>query len=129
MSKTVLTIKESPTFPKMMSPLLQRLGYKEIPVPSMRKAMAAVKTHKPDFIIAEFFYGYGNNYAGVNVSNLDVLMSSLPRYSPDTKTLVFVQKEEEQYVGKLHALYPLYGAFPYNTPEHIIEKVLSETDS
>ena len=129
MSKSVLTIIESPTFPKMISPLLQRLGYREIQVPSMRKAMAAVKTHRPDFIIAEFFYGYGNNYAGVNVSNLDVLMSSLPRYSPDTRTIVFVMKEEQQYVSKLHDLYPLHGAFLHETPQDIIEKVLRDENS
>lgn len=125
MVKKILTIIESPTFPKMVSPLLDKLGMKEIQVTSMRKAMSAVKAHKPDFIIAEFFYGYGNNYAGVNVSNLDVLLSSLPRYSPDTRTIVFVQKDEEQYVGKLHALYPLHGAFPHRTPANILEEVLS----
>lgn len=122
MPKIVLSIIESPTFPKL-SAMLKRLGVKEIQVSSTRKAIQALKTHKPDFIIAEFYYGYGNNYAGVNVSNLDVLLSSLPRYSPDTKTVVFVQKEEQQYVGKLHALYPLHGAFLHNTPEHILEKL------
>ncbi|MCW9012602.1 MAG: hypothetical protein OQL06_02370 [Gammaproteobacteria bacterium] len=129
MSKTVLTIIESPTFPKFIPPLLHDMGYREIQVTSMRKAMAAVKTHQPDFIIAEFFYGYGNNYAGVNVSNLDVLLSSLPRYSPDTKTIVFVMKDEQQYVGKLHELYPIQGAFLHTTPQHIIEEVLDESEA
>jgi len=103
--------------------MFKRLGVKEIQVTSTRKAINALKTHQPDFIFAEFYYGYGNNYAGVNVSNLDVLLSSLPKYSPATKTIVFVQKEEEQYVGKLHALYSLHGAFLHNTPEHILEEL------
>jgi len=90
----------------------------------MRKAMAVLKKTPPAFIVAEFFYGYGNNYAGVNVSNLDVLLSSLPKYSPDTKTIIFVQKEELQYVEKLHKLYPLHAAFLHNTPEYAIEEVL-----
>ncbi len=124
MSLTVLTIIESPTFPKMVSTLLESLAIKEIQVSSMRKAMNVLKKQKPDFIIAEFFYGYGNNYAGVNVSNLDVLLSSLPRYSPDTRTIVFVQKEEQQYVVKLHELYPLHAAFPYSLPEHILQEAL-----
>ena len=122
MPKTVLSIIESPTFPKL-SAMFERLEIKEIQLSSTRKAMNALKTYKPDFIVAEFFYGYGNNYASVNVSNLDVLLSSLPKYSPDTKTIVFVQKEEQQYVSKLHALYPLYGAFPHNIPEHILEEL------
>ena len=90
----------------------------------MRKAMSVLKKQPPEFIVAEFFYGYGNNYAGVNVSNLDVLLSSLPKYSPDTRTIVFVQKEEQQYVEKLHQLYPLHAAFLHNTPEHAIEEAL-----
>ena len=126
MTKTILTLIESPTFPQGISPLIQRLGYQELQVPSLRKAIVAIKAEQPDFIIAEFFYGYGNNYAGVNVSNLDTLLASLPRYSPKTKTLVFVDKEEQQFIGKLHELFPVQGACLHDTPMEIIEKVLSE---
>lgn len=125
MSKTVLSIIESPGFPKL-SAMFKRLGIKEIKVPSTRKAMHVLKTQQPDFIFAEFYYGYGNNYAGVNVSNLDVLLSSLPKYSPHTKTIVFVQKDEEQYIAKLHAIYPLQGAFLHNTPEHILAELFTD---
>jgi len=121
---TILSIIESPTHPKLSS-LYEHMGAKEIKVNSSRNAIKALKTHKPDFIVAEFFYGYGNNYAGVNVSNLDVLLSALPKYSPDTKTIVFVQKEESQYVAKLNELYPLHGAFLHNTPEYAIEESLT----
>lgn len=124
MPVSVLSIIESPAFPKMVSPLLESLGIKEIQVSSMRKAMNTLKKHKPDFIIAEFFYGFGNNYAGVNVSNLDVLLSSLPKYSPHTRTIVFVQKEEQQYVSKLHDIYPLHAAFPHSVPDYILQEAL-----
>jgi len=90
----------------------------------MRKAMNILKKDQPVFIVAEFFYGYGNNYAGVNVSNLDVLLSSLPKYSAGTRTIIFVQKDELQYVKKLHDLYPIYAAFLHATPEHAIKDVL-----
>lgn len=121
--RIILSIIESPTHPKL-SALYQQLGFREIQVPSMRKAMAVLKKNQPEFIVAEFFYGYGNNYAGVNVCNLDVLLSSLPKYSPDTRTIVFVQKEEQQYVEKLHKLYPLHAAFLHNTPDYAIEEAL-----
>lgn len=124
MTNLILSIIESPTFPKL-SPMFERLGIQEIQVASMRKAMNILKKYQPDFIVAEFYYGYGNNYAGVNVSNLDVILSSLPKYSPKTKTIVFVQKEEEQYVAQLHKLYPLHGAFLHNTPENILEQVFT----
>lgn len=121
--KKVLTIIESPTHPRL-SALYERLGFQEFQVNSMRNAMKVLKKEKPDYIVAEFFYGYGNNYAGVNVSNLDTLLSSLPKYSPDTRTIVFVQKAEMEYVAKLHELYPLHAAFLHNTPEYAIEEVL-----
>jgi len=120
---TILSIIESPTHPKL-SELYKQLGAREIKVNSTRNAIKALKASKPDFIVAEFFYGFGNNYAGVNVSNLDVLLSSLPKYSPDTKTIVFVAKEEAQYITKLHQLYPLHGAFLHDTPLSAIEDAL-----
>ncbi len=128
MALTILSIIESPTHPRLSS-LYKTMGAREIKVNSTRNAIKALKTHKPDFIVAEFFYGYGNNYAGVNVSNLDVLLSSLPKYSPETRTIVFVQKEEAQYVEKLHALYPLHAAFLHDTPEYAIEESLIKTQS
>lgn len=126
MSLTILSIIESPTHPKL-SGLYKEIAAREIRVNSSRHAIKALKTHKPDFIVAEFFYGYGNNYAGVNVSNLDVLLSSLPKYSPDTKTIVFVLKDEAQYIEKLNDLYPIHAAFLHDTPEYAIEEVLIKT--
>lgn len=128
MSLTILSVIESPTHPKL-SDLYKAMGAKEIKVNSSRHAMKALKTYKPDFIVAEFFYGYGNNYAGANVSNLDVLLSSLPKFSPDTKTIVFAMKDEIQFVEKLNALYPLHGAFLHDTPEYAIEACLNGCSS
>ncbi len=124
MSLIILSIIESPTHPQL-SALYTKIGAREIRVNSSRNALKALKSHRPDFIVAEFFYGYGNNYAGVNVSNLDVLLSSLPKYSPDTKTIVFVEKEEAQYVEKLDKLYPLHAVFLHNTPQFAIEEAIT----
>lgn len=124
-SKKVLSVIESPTHPRL-SNLYQLLGFQEFTVNTMRNAMKILKKERPDFIVAEFFYGYSNNYAGVNISNLDTLLSSLPKYSPDTRTIVFVQKNEMQYVEKLHNLYPLHAAFLHNTPEYAIKEALVE---
>jgi len=124
MNLTILSIIESPTHPKL-SGLYKQLGIREVKVNSTRNAIKALKSHKPDFIVAEFFYGYGNNYAGVNVSNLDVLLSSLPKYSPNTKTIVFVMKDEVQYIEKLNDLYPIHGAFLHDTPEFAIEELIT----
>ena len=75
----------------------------------MRKTIARLKSIQPDYIVAEFFYGYANNYAGVNISNLDVLLYTLQKYSPDTKVIVMVEKPERQYVDDLNKIFPLHA--------------------
>ena len=73
------------------------------------KTLGELKKQQPDFLVAEFFYGYGNNYAGVNIRNLDTLLSTLQKYSRDTRVIVMVDKNERQYVDKLNALFPLHA--------------------
>jgi hypothetical protein len=114
-TKTLFSIIESSAHPNFTE-LYNSLGIKESKINSMRKAIAALKTQQPDFIVAEFFYGYGNNYAGVNISNLDVLLYSLQKYSEHTKVIVLVDKNEYQYVDKLNEIIQLHDIlkFPIN---------------
>ena len=90
MSKTIFSIIESSVHPDF-SALYASLNISETRFNSLRKTINNLKL-KPDFIVAEFFYGYGNNYAGVNVSNLDVMLHSLPKYSSASKVIVLVSK-------------------------------------
>ncbi len=55
----------------------------------------------------------------MNISNLDVMLYSLQRYSPETRVIVFVDKNERQYVDKLNEILPLYAVFtrPFNEVE------------
>jgi hypothetical protein len=111
-AKTLFSIIESSAHPNF-SALYGSLGIKETKINSMRKAIAALKKQQPDFIVAEFFYGYGNNYAGVNISNLDVLLYSLQKYSAQTKVIVLVDKSEFQYVDKLNDIINLHNIFKF----------------
>jgi len=43
-------------------------------------------------VVAEFFYGFGNNYAGANLGNLDVFLASLQKYAPEARVIVLVKK-------------------------------------
>ena len=61
------------------------------------------------FTVAEFFYGYGNNYAGINISNLDVFLYSLEKYAPGARVIALVQKHERQYAEKLNEIIPYHG--------------------
>ncbi len=91
----------------------------------MRKTLSALKKQPPDFIVAEFFYGYGNNYAGVNISNLDVLLYSLQKYSAHTKVIVLVDKSEFKYVNKLNDIIELHDVLKYPVNINKLRKSLT----
>lgn len=120
---TLLSIIESNMHPNFGG-LYQKSGINEDRVNSIRKAISRLKKQQPDFIVCEFFYGYGNNYAGVNISNLDVLLSTLQKYSPDSKVIVIVEKSERQYVDKLNELLPLHAVFVYPAKESEMKQAL-----
>lgn len=90
----------------------------------MRKAMSRLKQQPPDFVVAEFFYGYANNYAGVNISNLDVFLFSLQKYAPQARVLVLVEKSEREYVDALENIFPLYGILQHPIQAKDIEGLL-----
>ena len=119
----LLSIVESPAHP-VLSTLYRRLGLEEIRVTSQRKAIAQLKKIHPRFVVAEFFYGYGNNYAGTNVSNLDVFLACLQNYTPDCRVIVLVDKSEGQYVDRLAERFPLHAVLPQPITEGTMQAVL-----
>jgi hypothetical protein len=119
-ARTLFSIVESPAHPDF-SRLYKRLEIREVRLASMRKAISALKDDTPDYVVAEFFYGYGNNYAGVNVSNLDVFLYSLQKYAPDARVVVLVDRRERQFVDKLSALFPLNAVLQHPVREQDIE--------
>ena len=124
-ARTLFSIVESPAHPDF-SRLYKRLEIMEVRLASMRKAISALKDDTPDYVVAEFFYGYGNNYAGVNVSNLDVFLYSLQKYAPDARVVVLVDRRERQFVDKLSALFPLNAVLQHPVREQDIEPLFKE---
>jgi hypothetical protein len=104
----LFSIIESPGHPNLTE-LYRNRNVREVRLPSMRKAIQALKEQRPDYVVAEFFYGYGNNYAGANLGNLDVFLASLQRYAPAARVIVLVDKQERQYAERLAERYPLYA--------------------
>jgi hypothetical protein len=123
-AKTLFSIIESPAHPNF-SDLYCQLDIEETKITSMRKAISTLKKQQPDFIVAEFFYGYGNNYAGVNISNLDVLLYSLQKYSAHSKVIVLVDKNEHQYVDKLNNIIELHSILQHPVRKKQILESLS----
>lgn len=124
MSELVLySLIESPTHPDF-SRVYQQRSISEQRFTSTRKAISALKKARPDYVVAEFFYGYANNYAGVNISNLDVFLYSLQKYAPAAKVIVLVTRQELAYVEKLRALFPLHAVLQQPARAADMENVL-----
>ena len=104
----LFSIVESPGHPNL-SDLYGRLGIDEIRLPSQRQAIQALKRRAPDLVVAEFFYGFGNNYAGANLGNLDVFLASLQKYAPRAQVIVLVEKAQRQYVDELAKRFALHA--------------------
>jgi hypothetical protein len=120
----VYSIIESAAHPKLTA-LYRRLGYEEIQLTSVRKAIQELKKRTPNVVVADFLYGYGNNYAGVNISNLDVFLYSLQKYAADCKVIALYEKSEQSYICKLQELFTITGSFAYPVAESDIEAILS----
>ena len=118
------SVIESPAHPNLTG-LYRRLGIEEIKFTSVRKAISSSKRQPPDWVVADFSYGYANNYAGVNVSNLDVLLASLRRYAPQARVVVLVEKAEYRYVDKLTALFSVHAVLQYPVEAAQMECVLT----
>ncbi len=120
---TVFSIIESPSHPRLDA-LYRRLGMAPFKFATQRKAIQALKHTSPDWVVAEFFYGFGNNYAGANVSNLDVFLSSLRKQAPQAKVIVLVAKEQAQYLPLLATRFPLHAVLTLPVSEADMEAIL-----
>lgn len=120
----VYSIIESAAHPDL-SALFQRYGHREVQMTSVRKAIQELKRQVPDLVVADFLYGYGNNYAGVNISNLDVFLYSLQKYAPACRVITLYEKSEQRYIGKLEELFSITASFAYPVTEKNIETFLA----
>ena len=122
-SPVLYSVIESPAHPNLTA-LYRRLGIDEVKFTSVRKAISQLRKQPPDWVVADFSYGYANNYAGVNVSNLDVLLASLRRYAPRARVVVLVDKAEYQYIDKLTDLFAVHAVLQYPVQVAQIEGLL-----
>jgi hypothetical protein len=123
--KTIYSLIESPFHPDLGA-LYQRLGLTAERFTTARNLHRAVQKLPPDFFVGEFIYGWGNNYAGANVSNLDVTLRTLQCQAPRAKTIVFLHPREEEHVGKLLALFSVHAVFSYPIDEAGLAAVLQD---
>lgn len=125
MSKKLLyDIIESPAHPDLGGPA-GRLGLERLSFTTQRKAMSALKRRPPDIVVVDFFFGYGNNYAGANVSNLDVLLRSLQRFAPEAHIVVLADRNEARHLDRLTALFELGAVVQLPASEEALVEALT----
>lgn len=125
MSTPVLfSLIESPKHPNR-SALFTRLGFEEVQLTSTRKAVSQLKKQVPDVVVADFVYGYSNNYSGVHISNLDVFLMSMQKFAPEAMVIVLADPSEMEYAQKMRDIFPIKEIFPFTVTEQKLESALS----
>jgi hypothetical protein len=121
----IFSIVDTPTHPAF-SVLYRELGFQELRLESQRKAISALKKQKPEFVVAEFVYTYHTYYQAVSISNLDVFLNSLVKYSPDTRVIVLVNKSDRAHVDALNDIVPLHAVLTLPVSEAQMRAALKE---
>ena len=121
--KTLYALLESPiTF--NFSVLYQALCIEAQRFDSARNLHRALQKKSPDFFVGEFIYGWGNDYAGATVSNLDVTLRTLQAVAPQAKVIVVMRPSEEAHIGKLLALFSVHAVLKYPITEEQMRAAL-----
>ena len=123
--KTLFSIIESPLHPKLTD-LYQSMGYEELQLTSTRKAVSALKKQKPDLVVADFVYGYSNNYSGIHISNLDVFLMSMQKFAPDAPVVILAAVDELEYAEKMKDICEIAAILPFNMAEARLKEVVAE---
>jgi DNA-binding NarL/FixJ family response regulator len=121
--KTLYSLTEFPFSPQFPS-LYQELGIVVERFDSARNLHRALKNQQPDFFVGEFIYGWGNNYAGANVSNLDVTLRTLQAQAPQARIIVVMQPGEEAHISKLLELFNVHAVLKYPISEEQLRAAL-----
>lgn len=114
--KTLYSLIESPFHPDLGA-LYQRLGLTAERFNTARNLHRALQKQKPDFFVGEFVYGWGNNYAGANVSNLDVTLRTLQPIAPQAKVIIVLRPREAAHIDKLLELFQVHAVLTYPISE------------
>jgi hypothetical protein len=97
--------------------LYRELGIEAVRFDSARNLHRALKERRPDYFVGEFVYGWSNNYAGANVSNLDVTLRTLEAVAPKAKTIIVMRPSETPHIDKLLELFAVHAVLTYPIDE------------
>ncbi|MGB5178140.1 MAG: hypothetical protein WBP44_05350 [Gammaproteobacteria bacterium] len=111
--KLLLSIIELGGYPNF-TPLYEAFGYEVVVATRMRKALGLLKQRQPDVIVAEF--NFQSDFRDRS-SSLESLLAVVQRF-PDTRVIVFYEREFTPQFEKLRARLPVHHAltFPVDAP-------------
>ncbi len=117
--RTLLSIVELGGYPNF-APLYARAGFQVESAVSMRKAVALLKTVTPVVIVAEF--NFQSDFRD-RTSSLETLLAVLQRM-PDTRLIVFYEKEYSHQLEWVSSRFPLHAPFAYPIDAALLEQTL-----
>jgi len=118
-AKTLLSIVELGGYPDFRE-IYERAGFKVEAIHSVRKAITALRTMKPDVIVAEF--NYQSDFRD-RTSSLESLLATMQRL-PDTKLIVFYEKEHEHQLPRVTSRFALHATLPFPIDEVKLEEAV-----
>lgn len=121
--KTLFALVQSP-LPPFLPSLFQELGIDARRFDSARNLHRELQKQAPDFFLGEFIYGWGNDYAGATVSNLDVTLRTLQCVAPQAKIIVLMQAREEAHIGKLLQLFAIHATLKFPITIELLRSTL-----
>lgn len=108
----LLSIVEMGGYPNF-KPLYERAGFEVVVENRMRKAMSIIKKLKPRVIVAEF--NFQSDFRD-RTSSLESMLSVVERL-PDTRVIVFYDREYQHQFDRLLAVRRFYRTFTFPIPE------------
>jgi len=119
--KRLLSIIELGGYPNF-TPLYEELGYEVEVATRMRKALGSLKNQQPDVIVAEF--NFQSDFRD-RTSSLESLLAVVQRF-PDTRVIVFYEKEFTPQFDKLRARLPVHYALTFPVEASALRACLQE---
>ena len=108
----LLSVIEMGGYPNF-TPLYRQAGYEVVVETRMRKAMGIIKKQRPALIVAEF--NFQSDFRD-RTSSLESMMSVVERL-PETRVIVFYEKEFSHQFERLLAVHSFHRTFTFPIPE------------
>ena len=108
----LLSVIEMGGYPNF-TPLYRQAGFDVVVETRMRKAMSTIKKKQPAVIVAEF--NFQSDFRD-RTSSLESMMSVVERL-PETKVIVFYEKEFRHQFERLLAVHSFHKTFTFPIPE------------